>query len=237
MTLTLVLSLFPGIGLLDRAFEEEGYCVVRGPDVLWGGDVRKFRAPAATFDGVIGGPPCQSHCRTAALNRAIGNRIAEDLVPEFIRCVREARPRWWLMENVPNVPTLEIEGYYGSRFEVNAVQYGSRQDRWRSIQFGADANVTLDLLREQVVFQVAPDERERVVTASEGKGGMPCKIGGVTRYAPRRSWAEVCELMGVPEEFLAEAPFTVAAKYRVLGNGVPMQMGRALARAVKRAMA
>jgi hypothetical protein len=26
-----VLSLFPGIGLLDMAFEEEGFCVVRGP--------------------------------------------------------------------------------------------------------------------------------------------------------------------------------------------------------------
>jgi hypothetical protein len=32
----LVLSLFPGIGLLDMAFEEEGFCVVRGPDLLWG---------------------------------------------------------------------------------------------------------------------------------------------------------------------------------------------------------
>jgi DNA (cytosine-5)-methyltransferase 1 len=29
----LVLSLFPGIGLLDMAFEEEGFCVVRGPDL------------------------------------------------------------------------------------------------------------------------------------------------------------------------------------------------------------
>jgi DNA (cytosine-5)-methyltransferase 1 len=45
----LVLSLFPGIGLLDMAFEEEGFCVVRGPDLLWGGDIRSFRphpAPA-----------------------------------------------------------------------------------------------------------------------------------------------------------------------------------------------
>lgn len=30
----LVLSLFPGIGLLDMAFEAEGYCVVRGPDKI-----------------------------------------------------------------------------------------------------------------------------------------------------------------------------------------------------------
>lgn len=34
-----VLSLFPGLGLLDLAFEDAGFCVVRGPDHLWGGDV------------------------------------------------------------------------------------------------------------------------------------------------------------------------------------------------------
>lgn len=35
--LGLVLSLFPGIGLLDMAFEEEGFCVVpwSGPAVGW----------------------------------------------------------------------------------------------------------------------------------------------------------------------------------------------------------
>lgn len=45
----LVLSLFSGVGLLDRAFEEEWFTIVRGPDVLWGGDVRSFhpgRMPA-----------------------------------------------------------------------------------------------------------------------------------------------------------------------------------------------
>lgn len=56
----LVLSLFPGIGLIDRAFEEQGFVVVRGPDVLWGGDIRNFHPPAGKFDGVIGGPPCQT---------------------------------------------------------------------------------------------------------------------------------------------------------------------------------
>jgi hypothetical protein len=51
----LVLSIFPGIDGLGRAFEELGYCVVRGPDVLWGGDVRRFHPPAGVFAGVIGG--------------------------------------------------------------------------------------------------------------------------------------------------------------------------------------
>src|SRR6266852_4876882 len=63
-----VLSLFPGIGLLDMAFEEEGFCVVRGPDLLWGGDIRRFHPPAGKFDGVIGGPPCQMFSRMRHLN-------------------------------------------------------------------------------------------------------------------------------------------------------------------------
>ena len=55
----LVLSVFPGLGLFDYAFEQEGFCVVRGPDLLWGGDIRSFHPPPA-FAGVIGGPLCQS---------------------------------------------------------------------------------------------------------------------------------------------------------------------------------
>lgn len=46
--LGLVLSLFPGVGLLDRAFEECGLCIVRGPDKLWGGTCAdSTRRPAA----------------------------------------------------------------------------------------------------------------------------------------------------------------------------------------------
>jgi site-specific DNA-cytosine methylase len=39
----------------------------------------------------------------------------------------------------------------------------------------------------------------------------------------------------VPEDFLEDAPFTKEGKYRVLGNGVPLPMGRAIAQAVRRA--
>ena len=68
----LVLSLFPGIGLLDSAFEDTGFCVLRGPDVIRGGDVRLFHPPAGVFAGVIGGPPCQSFSSLAHLVREIG---------------------------------------------------------------------------------------------------------------------------------------------------------------------
>ena len=70
-----VLSLFPGIGLLDRAFEERGFSVVRGPDVLWGGDIANFHVPPGRFDGVIGGPPCKRFSRLRHLIEANGYEL------------------------------------------------------------------------------------------------------------------------------------------------------------------
>lgn len=89
MTGQLVLSLFPGIALLDRAFEEEDFCIVRGPDLLWGGDIRNFHPPAGVFDGVIGGPPCQCFSRPVHIVRHHGHRVGETLIPEFERVVAE----------------------------------------------------------------------------------------------------------------------------------------------------
>src|SRR5438128_447613 len=102
----LVLSLFPGIGLLDRAFEEEGFCVVRGPDVLWGGDIRRFNPPAGVFDGVIGGPPCQAFSPLVHMVRAVWGEsaIAENLIPEYERVVEATQPKWFVMENAKPSP-------------------------------------------------------------------------------------------------------------------------------------
>lgn len=47
---------------------------------------------------------------------------------------------------------------------------------------------------------------------------------------------EMCRLQGLPEDYLDHAPWTSDAKRRAIANGVPLPMGRAIARAVKRAM-
>ena len=113
----LVLSIFPGIGLLDRAFEEEGWCVVRGHDPLWGGDVRNFFPPAGVFAGVIGGPPCQTFSPLANLVRANGHEVRfGNLIPEFERCVSATEPAWFMMENVRGAPTPVCDGYAVSEF-------------------------------------------------------------------------------------------------------------------------
>jgi len=66
-----VLSLFPGIGLLDRTFEECGFTVVRGPDLLWGDDIRDFHPQPGHFGGIIGGPPCQAFSRLRHIGIAL----------------------------------------------------------------------------------------------------------------------------------------------------------------------
>jgi site-specific DNA-cytosine methylase len=65
------------------------------------------------------------------------------------------------------------------------------------------------------------------VTSSDGAG----KVKQV-----RYTLAEACRLQGLPENYLADAPFTAEGKLKAVANGVPLPMGRAIARAVSRAM-
>src|SRR5512137_1735616 len=133
----LILSLFLGIGLLDMAFEDEGFCVVRGPDQLWGGDIKTFHPPSGKFDGIIGGPPCQCFSRLRYLVEANGNIIkSENLIPEFERIIDEAQPTWFLMENVRDAPLPKIEGYQIHAFLLDNRQCGGEQSRLRRISFG-----------------------------------------------------------------------------------------------------
>src|SRR5882762_3919659 len=122
------------------AFEEEGFCVVRGPDLLWGGDIRRFDPPAGKFDGVIGGPPCQAFSTLAALNRHLGNEPKfGDLIPEFVRVVWEAAPEWFLMENVPGAPLpMGLYDDYDVRSPlVEDAACGGATSRVRRFTFGA----------------------------------------------------------------------------------------------------
>jgi len=269
MSGALVLSLFPGIGLLDMAFELEGFCVVRGPDLLWGGDVRSFHPPAGVFAGVIGGPPCQMFSRLAVMVRANGHEPRfGNLIPAFERCVAEARPGWFLMENVPDAPTPAIDGYavrdhvVNNRWFADEDGLGAEQRRTRRFSFG-----TTDGRR--LVWDVALFERPAVaagVTSSDGGGvmrgrrpfsvtgrhaGRPPRVadqrsrvagsvtaghGGATSKQYVYPLEDACELQGLPRDFCRHMPFTKQAKLQAVANGVPLPMGRAVARAVKRAV-
>lgn len=245
----LVLSLFPGIGLLDRAFEDEGFTVVRGPDLLWGGDIHRFHVMPGRFDGVIGGPPCQAFSSLAALNRAQGREPKfGNLIPEFERVVAEAQPLWFIMENVPNAPVPCVPGYSVHDQTVNNRWLGEEQNRKRRISFGTWPGLRLDLEPDCVPLE--QPLCSRAVTSNVGGKGSPSSAIRARRGMPAvtssdggagvRMWRyklpDACRLQGLPEDFLGDAHLTAEGKLRAVANGVPLPMGRAIARAVKRAL-
>jgi DNA (cytosine-5)-methyltransferase 1 len=219
----LVLSLFPGIGLLDQAFEEEGFCVVRGPDLLWGGDVCSFHPTPGRFDGIIGGPPCQSWSGLGNTNRARWGRMMPDRIPEFARCINEAQPLWFLMENVPQAPPPECPGYQMVRRVCNNRHCGGEQNRVRAFTFG-------EFLKAPQ-FHIETDALEPAnyvpVVLSSGQAGN----GG-----SRRSIGNMALAQGIDPARFEHSPFTVTELRRAIANGVPLPMGRAVARAVKQAL-
>lgn len=235
----LVLSLFPGADVFGMAFELEGFTVVQGPDVIFGRDVRNFHVPAGRFDGVIGGPPCQPFSRLVHIVRANGFEPRHgNLIPEFERIVLEAQPKWFLMEEVPDAPVPSVPGYKTSDFILDNAWLGAVQRRRRRLSFGTRAGHRLPV---EVAALESPVQT-RAVTGdprdlSLGQPSRRVVNGRVVSRLPKNgsksSLAECCELQGLPRTFLEEAPFTSAAKFKLIGNAVPLTMGRAAARAVK----
>lgn len=224
----LVLSLFPGIGLLDQAFEEAGFCVVRGPDLIWGGDIRRFYPPAGKFDGIIGGPPCQRFSGLGNVNRARwgDDSVMPDMIPDFARCVQQARPAWFLMENVPAAPAPDLEGLY---FMVQRVLdnrwCGGEQRRRRRFTFGSIYEVEALSFHIQGEALEAMDELPTVVST-----GQADWKGSAQRS--RASIAYMAEAQGIDPARFEHTPFTTTELRRAIANGVPLPMGRAVARAV-----
>jgi DNA (cytosine-5)-methyltransferase 1 len=246
----LVLSVFPGIGLLDMAFEAEGFCVVRGPDLIWGGDIRKFCPPPGRFDGVIGGPPCQLFSVMKRLNPKAGEKHG-NLIPEFERVVREALPAWFLMENVEAAPVPVVRAYGITNQLIRDVWVGGLTSRLRRFSFGLlngaePASMKVDLRIEQLALHGAA---EPAVLAGGGGRSTPMAIGGSGKRkktidgrrhgphaGPRAPLSVSLRAQGLPLDFLDDCPLTLEGKRHAIGNGVPLAMGRAVARAVRRAL-
>jgi site-specific DNA-cytosine methylase len=188
----LVLSLFPGADVLGLGFELEGFCIVQGPDVIFGRDVRSFHPPAGRFNGVIGGPPCQSFSSLANLVRAKGLEPRfGNLIPDFSRVIEEARVAWFLMENVPKAPDPKPQGYEVTSFLLDNCWLGEAQMRKRRFWFGwpQERGPAPNLWRwiETTTFEL-PDAAP---TVDGGHGDAPrtreklAKQQAVTDHAPR----------------------------------------------------
>lgn len=234
----LVLSLFPGADLFGEAFEKEGFCVVRGPELLLGQDICTWSAIEGKFDIVIGGPPCKAFSSVGRWKKS----SQENLIPQFERIVVEADPDIFVMENVPQAPTAHVEGYAIQNLMINAHHYGANQNRIRKFTFGYRHDGGLESWPFHVedplpVHRRTPDPFPTVI-ASEGK--FPTDCAGRKKLGRRLTIHEACELQGVPEKadmkFLQRGthmPFKVEFTYVLIGNGVEMNTGRVVARTVR----
>lgn len=117
------------------------------------GDVRlvDWLPLRGTIDLVAGGPPCQPF--SVAGNQKAGQDV-RDMLPEFVRAVREIQPKVFLMENVAGLASprhidylkgslkLLAELGYEVEFQVlNAAKYGVPQERNRVIVIGSARSV------------------------------------------------------------------------------------------------
>lgn len=205
----IILSLFSGIGLLDKPFKDAGFCVLCGPEKILGQDIRDFTPPPPGIVwGVLGGPPCQDFSKARRI-APTGNGQA--MLNQFKRVVLAAQPEWWLMENVPGVPDLKIKGYNWQRFDIDLAWYCDTS-RPRVIQFGSLSGRLLNVTRRRK---------------------NPTKHGAALANDDR-PFKELCQLQGLPPTFDLPS-FTVKGKKKAVGNGVPLQIGQALAEAVKQA--
>jgi len=158
-----VISLFSGCGGLDLGFENAGFKLVyandfdravketfeknhhTGLDLRSIVDVKSEEIPKAT--GILGGPPCQSWSLAGAMRGAKDPR--GQLFYEYVRILRDKKPKFFLAENVPGIISsthlpefkkiLELfssVGYEVTYKLLDARDYGVPQERKRVIVVG-----------------------------------------------------------------------------------------------------
>lgn len=165
-----VVSFFSGAGGLDLGFKRAGFNIVWANEYdssIWETYEKNHAAPldkrdlrdipsedVPVCDGIIGGPPCQSWSEAGAL-RGI-NDARGKLFFEFIRMLREKKPKFFVAENVSGmlaelhrdavqhiVSLFRDAGYVLHIRLLNAADYGVPQDRKRVfyVGFRRDLNV------------------------------------------------------------------------------------------------
>ena len=120
-------SLFSGIGGIDLGLQRAGFEIVfqveiddycnrvlakHWPNVPRYRDVRECGAHnLSAVDVLAGGFPCQPH---SLAGKRRGGNDDRNLWPEFVRLIRELRPRYVLGENVPGLLSTDDGRFFGT---------------------------------------------------------------------------------------------------------------------------
>ena len=209
----LVLSIFPGVDLFGMSFKAEGFTVVWAPDLIWGWNIKDFHPPADVFEGIIGGPPCTGESKLAHLNGKPGFSLWK----EAVRVIQEAKPAWWILEAVTKHDAPYV-------LALSPRWIGERQSRKRYFH----SNLNLEPHISVSIFE-HPQYKYAVRAANRASG-----YGTVRRRLASYDLPEACELQGLPSTWRLPE-FTKEAQLKVIGNGVPLPVGREIARAVRKA--
>lgn len=164
-----VIDLFAGVGGLSLGFEKQGFEVLianeydksiaaaytenhRNTKMIVGDitslDLKEIFGPyAGKVDVVIGGPPCQGFSQKGQRKTIHDER--NFLFKYYVAVVELVKPKYFVMENVPNLLTAE-GGYFFREIEelfnkmgyslehgvLNASDYGVPQNRRRAVIIG-----------------------------------------------------------------------------------------------------
>lgn len=168
-----IISLFSGAGGLDLGFMKAGFNVLVANEYdkrIWEtyeknygtrlikDDITNIKSnELPDCDGLIGGPPCQSWSEAGSLKGIEDPR--GQLFYEYIRILRDKRPKFFLAENVKGmmakrhnkavqsiISQFNKAGYDVFIHLLNASDYGVPQDRKRVfyIGFRQDLNICFD---------------------------------------------------------------------------------------------
>jgi site-specific DNA-cytosine methylase len=209
------------MGLLDRAFMDAGFEVVPGCEIdrdkraMYAALCGKnplvddlFDLPAVVsgkrFDGIIGGPSCQSHSKL----RAIRDPKFPDLTPLVEKLLRGVEHDWFVFENV--VPIDLAPAWEATHTRCNAMHYYQPHQsrvRW----FTHSPNIT----PPKPVYSGSVDDL------------MAYSVVAGRIYGPKRG----AKLQGYPKA--AELPFPCVQLQHGLADAVPYPLALAWAKAIK----
>lgn len=175
------------------------------------GDIRNVKESEFpdNIDGIIGGPPCQSWSEAGSLRGIDDDR--GKLFFEYIRILKEKKPKFFLAENVSGmladrhseavqsiIKMFDEAGYNVTLDLVNAKDYGVPQERKRVfyIGFRKDLNIsysipegsTKDDNKKITLKETIWDLKDSALPASEGNKHNPFSINNneyfIGSYSP-----------------------------------------------------
>lgn len=221
-----VVSLFAGAGGMDLGLEWAGFKVIWANEFdksacdtyetnfkgvyVERGDVKKVEKFPSNVELVVGGYPCQGFSLA-------GKRLVTDernfLYKEFLRCLKQVRPKFFMAENVKGMATMAngqvidamVEEYkqlgYNVKYKlVNAKDYGVPQDRERVFIVGVREDIEFEYRFPEIThgegFDLKPyvTMKDAIGYLKKEEVGEIWEGGFSSRYLSRnrkRNWNEV----------------------------------------------